>query len=317
MVSVTADRSRVLVVGDLNPDLVLVGDVVPRFGQAEQLLDAAELVIGGSAGIAAHGLARLGRPVSLVAAVGADLFGTQVCGQLAAAGVAVEHVLRRPGVPTGLSVVLSGGDDRAILTLPGAIPTLTVDEVLRSLSRLAGTGVTHVHVCSLFLQPGLMAGVNRLLVEASSLGLTTSLDTNGDPARRWQGVQELLPLLDVLFPNRAEVIALGQDDDPYVAGARLADHGPLIVVKNGALGAFAVTAAGERLEVSGEPVAAVDATGAGDSFDAAFLDAWLDDLPLAECVRRAVVAGALSVRALGGTAGQATHEDLTTAGKGS
>ena len=65
-----------LVVGDANPDLILRGDVVPRFGQAEQLLDDADLVLGGSAAITAHGLARLGRPVSLVAAIGADAFGT-------------------------------------------------------------------------------------------------------------------------------------------------------------------------------------------------------------------------------------------------
>ena len=88
-------------------------------------------------------------------------------------------------------------------------------------------------------------------------------------------------------------------------------------MKNGSLGAFAVAPPGGRLEVTGEPVTAVDATGAGDSFDAAFLDAWLDDLALAECVRRAVLAGALSVRALGGTAGQARREDLMTAGKDS
>ena len=60
----------VLVVGDANPDLILRGDVVPRFGQAEQLLDGADLVIGGSGGIVAHGLARLGRSTRLVAAIG-------------------------------------------------------------------------------------------------------------------------------------------------------------------------------------------------------------------------------------------------------
>ena len=70
-----APRPGVLVVGDVNPDLILRGDVVPRFGQAEQLLTDAILTIGGSAAIAAHGLARLGRPVSLVAAVGDDAFG--------------------------------------------------------------------------------------------------------------------------------------------------------------------------------------------------------------------------------------------------
>src|ERR1700750_928964 len=96
------DTARVLVVGDLNPDLVLPGDVVPRFGQAEQLLDQATLLIGGSAGITAHGFARLGRPVSLVAAVGSDVFGRQVCDELVGAGVDVEPVLRRADQSTGL-----------------------------------------------------------------------------------------------------------------------------------------------------------------------------------------------------------------------
>ena len=58
---------RVLVVGDANPDLLLTGDVVPRFGQEEQLLEGAELVLGGSAAITASGLARLGCRVSLAA----------------------------------------------------------------------------------------------------------------------------------------------------------------------------------------------------------------------------------------------------------
>ena len=59
--------TRVLVAGDANLDLVLRGDVVPRFGQAEQLLDGADLVLGSSAGICAAGLARLGVDTALVA----------------------------------------------------------------------------------------------------------------------------------------------------------------------------------------------------------------------------------------------------------
>ncbi len=50
----------VLVVGDANPDLILSGDVIPRFGQVEQLLDGADLVIGGSGGILAHGAGAAG-----------------------------------------------------------------------------------------------------------------------------------------------------------------------------------------------------------------------------------------------------------------
>ncbi|ERK69973.1 hypothetical protein N136_03687, partial [Leifsonia aquatica ATCC 14665] len=60
MTGVTDAAVDVLVVGDANPDLLLTGDTVPRFGQAEQLLDSAELLLGGSAAIVACGLARLG-----------------------------------------------------------------------------------------------------------------------------------------------------------------------------------------------------------------------------------------------------------------
>jgi sugar/nucleoside kinase (ribokinase family) len=65
----------VLVVGDMNPDLLLTGDIVPRVGQAKHLLDVAELRLGGSAAIAAAGLARLGVPVSIAAVVGQDNLG--------------------------------------------------------------------------------------------------------------------------------------------------------------------------------------------------------------------------------------------------
>ena len=91
---------RVLVVGDANLDLVLRGDVVPRFGQAEQLLDSADLVLGSSAGIVACGLARLGAETALAARVGDDFFGERTRHLLAAAGVDTSRVLVG-SAPTG------------------------------------------------------------------------------------------------------------------------------------------------------------------------------------------------------------------------
>lgn len=64
-----------VVVGDVNADLVLSGDVTPVFGQVEKLLDDASLVIGGSATIFACGAARLGLRVAFVGKVGDDVFG--------------------------------------------------------------------------------------------------------------------------------------------------------------------------------------------------------------------------------------------------
>src|SRR4051794_36343442 len=118
-----------LVVGDANPDLVLRGDVVPRFGQAEQWLTAADLVLAGSAGIVAAGAARLGVPPGIAAPVGSDAFGELVLDRLAERGVDVSLVAREPLLPTGLSVILSTPADRSILTLPGAIVRQRADEV--------------------------------------------------------------------------------------------------------------------------------------------------------------------------------------------
>jgi len=304
---------EVLVVGDANPDLVLTGDVVPRFGQAEQLLDGADLVIGGSAAITAHGLARLGRSVALLAAVGDDVLGGSLVDRLTAGGVDTGALRVRADVATGLTVVLSRGDDRAMLTLPGAIASLTGDEVTAVATGLAAEGLRHVHVASYYLQPGLARDLPAVLRELRGLGVSTSLDTNADPLGRWEGVDELLAHLDVLLPNRAEVVALGRDADPLRAAARLAAGGPLVVVKDAERGAFAVTPDGFQVEEPGHPVTAVDATGAGDTFDAAFVAARLDGADLATALRRAVVAGALSVTRTGGTAGQPTAADLAAA----
>jgi sugar/nucleoside kinase (ribokinase family) len=306
--------SRVLVVGDANPDLILRGDVTPRFGQAEQLLTGADLVIGGSAAIVAHGVARLGRPVSLLAGIGDDPFGHQLGAQLAQADVDTRFLLVRNDIPTGITVVLSRTDDRAILTLPGTIPTLSADDVRAAVGALLPEGLTHVHIASYFLQPALAGELPGLLAELRAAGLTTSLDTNDDPAQRWQGVTDLLPHIDVLLPNTAEVTALAHEPDPLTAATTLAAKGPLVVVKDGARGGFAVSPSGQTVHAAARPCPVVDTTGAGDTFDAAFLDAWLTESDVDRCLDRAVLAGACSVSAPGGTAGQPRHEDLEPEG---
>jgi sugar/nucleoside kinase (ribokinase family) len=304
------------VVGDANPDLVLRGDVVPRFGQAEQLLDDARLLIGGSAAIAAHGFARLGRPVSLVAAVGDDGLARPMLTELATAGVGLDHVVERTGAATGLTVVLSRGEDRAILTHLGAIPTLTADEVRHAAAALPD--LRHVHVASLFLQPSLARELPAVLGEIRASGVTVSLDTNDDPARRWDGVAELLPHVDVLLPNEAEALAIAgaiagrPSAEPVAAARALAALGPLVVVKRGPEGALAASGGDITESIPASPRRPVDTTGAGDSFDAAFLDAWLDGTPLDACLARAVRAGSAATRAVGGTSGQLWAAELTT-----
>lgn len=308
--------TRVLVAGDANLDLVLRGDVVPRFGQAEQLLDGADLVLGSSAGICAAGLARLGVDTALVARVGADVFGARTRELLAEAGVDTASVAVNDE-PTGVSVILSAPDDRAILTLAGALASLTADDVLAALSEGADAA-THLHVASYFLVPGLASELPGVLTRARERGATTSLDTNWDPAERWEGIAECLPHLDLLLPNAQEALALARalGDDPadaVAAAIALARRGPVVVVKDGADGGFAASPDGSVVRAPGLVADVVDTTGAGDSFDAGFLAAWLDGRPLAEAVRWGAVAGSLSTRAAGGTGGQATRVEVEAA----
>ena len=306
----------VLVLGDANLDLVLRGEVVPRFNQAEQLLDAATLVLGGSAGIMAHALARLGRATRLGALTGRDAFGDEVVELLAAAGVDTTTVVRDPDRSTGLTVVLSQEQARSILTFLGAIPAYSIEQATDALVSAARDGARHVHASSFFLLPALGAGLATLFGRAHALGLTTSLDPNFDPAEQWNGVEELLANVDLLLPNRTEAMAIAARVtghpilDPVAAGAALASRGPVVVMKDGRRGAMLVHPDGSILRNEGTPLDAVDTTGAGDTFDAAYLDSLLRDLPPSECLRRAVLAGALSTSAIGGTAGHPTLDQL-------
>jgi sugar/nucleoside kinase (ribokinase family) len=298
-----------LVVGDVNPDIV-VSDADPRpaFGQAERIVEGIRLTIGGSATLVACAASRLGLRVALVGAVGDDPLGRLTLDAVAARGVDVAgcHVLA--GVPTGATVILAGGDDRAILTATGAIASVRAEDVPAPLIPRA----RHVHVASFFLQPALGPGLPALFRSAHEAGATTSLDPNFDPSGRWDGGFAAAAVkADVLLPNAAEACALTGVDDPRRAAWVLATRGGTrtVAVKLGAGGAAGVRGDGPAVEVAAPSVDVVDTVGAGDTFDAGFIAGWLDGRDLEGCLRLAVACGALSTRAVGGVEGQPTREE--------
>ena len=299
-----------LVLGDANPDLVLSGgEVEPAFGQAERLVDHANLTIGGSGGILACGAARLGLRVAFAGVVGADLFGTFMREQLAARGVDVRGIAVDPSRPTGVTVVLSKPDDRAILTSLGTIGDLRAELIDPEMLRAS----RHVHVSSYFLQRRLAADLPELFDQVHEAGATTSVDPNWDPTDGWDGgLVELLPQVDVFLPNEMEALRLAHISDMNEAVSRLRARAPFVVIKRGERGALGARA-GEVVEVPAIPTTVVDTTGAGDSFDAGFLSAFLENEPLEEALRFAAACGALSTLAPGGTEGQPTVDEVRAA----
>ena len=240
-----------LVLGDVNPDLVLSdASMDVAFGQAETLVEDAELTIGGSGAIMACGAARLGLRTALTGLVGADQFGEFMLRAVSERGVEMSGVTVSDEVRTGLTVVLARPDDRAILTFPGAIAAMTAERVDADLLARA----RHVHVASFFLQTALVPGLATLLRSARAHGATTSVDPNWDPAQRWDGgLRELLGEVDVLLPNAAEACRLAGVSDAEAAAAKLAAAGPLVAVKLGAEGAVAAPAGGEGRLVRAAP----------------------------------------------------------------
>lgn len=297
-------RYDILVAGEINPDLILSGDVEPAFGQVEKLVDTTALTIGSSSAIFACGAARLGLRVAFIGVCGDDVFGRFMLDEMSARAVDVSNVIVRSDGQTGLSVILNNGSDRAILTHPGLIAELQASDVPDDLLRQS----RHLHVASYFLQTKLQVGLPSLFNRAHSLGLTTSLDTNYDPSEKWTGFDSLLSAADVFFPNRTEALSIIGASDVESAARQLANKSRLVVIKLGADGA-ALRTNDKTIFVPSLPVNLIDAVGAGDSFDAGFLYGYLANWDLDKALKLGVVCGALSTQASGGTAAQPTLEE--------
>jgi sugar/nucleoside kinase (ribokinase family) len=291
----------VLVAGEINPDLILTGDVKPEFGQVEQLVDSATLTIGSSSAIFACGAARLGLKVGFIGVCGDDVFGRFMLDEMSKRDVDIENVIRRPDGSTGMSIILNQSSDRAILTHPGLMPELRPSDISDALLRDA----RHLHVASYFLQTNLQPELPGLFHRAHSFGLTTSLDTNYDPSEQWLGFDELLAATDIFLPNKIEALSITTSSDVEIAAKELARKAKLVVIKLGEEGTLACEK-DSIARASSIPVDVVDTVGAGDSFDAGFIYGYLSGWPMEKSLRLACICGALSTQRAGGTDGQAT-----------
>ncbi len=293
-----------LVAGEINPDLILSGNVIPEFGQVEKLVDTAALTIGSSSAIFACGAARLGLNVAFIGLCGDDVFGRFMLDEMFKRGVDVSHVIVRKDGQTGLSIILNNEIDRAILTHSGLIAELQASAIADSLLAQA----RHLHVASYFLQTKLQPDLPALFKRAQSLGLTTSLDTNYDPSEKWIGFDELLAVTNVFLPNETEAKSLTGAENAEEAATRLQSKVEALAIKLGKDGALGISKS-QRVQVESIPIKVVDTVGAGDSFDAGFMAGYLNDWGLEKSLRLACVCGALSTQQAGGTNGQPTLEE--------
>ena len=290
---------RVIVVGSINVDMVVRVVSLPAAGATVVGEDLVQHH-GGKGGNQAVAAARAGASVFMVGAVGTDQAGDAALEALAREAVDVTHVAQvSRATGTALIVVNSAGDNQ-IAVAPGANHDVSADHVREALGAL-GVGPGDVVLVSCEI-PG--TAVAEALGVARDVGALSVL--NPAPAAGLD--PNVARLADVLTPNETELGMLTPDGEPTSLIDR---EGQVVVVTRGVAGATLHQLGAAPIGIPVPAVAAVDATGAGDTFNG-FLAAGLSDgISMREAVGRAVAAASLSTTRPGAREGMPTAAELT------
>jgi sugar/nucleoside kinase (ribokinase family) len=293
MTAPAARAPRVLVVGD-----VMIDDIVRLEGPIAAGSDRRATIAsrpGGSAANQAVWLAHFGVEVDFVARVGASDRRREAA-RLRRAGVDA-HLAADSSRQTGrLIALVDPTGERSFLTDRGANEALEAGDIADAL--IAGAAL----ICMsgyCFFAPSSRAAALDVLRRAA--GRPVAVDPASAEFLREVGAANFLAWTRgaaMLFPNGEEAAVLAGSEDPHKQRERLSAHYPLVVVKRGAAGCEAFE--GEtRWRVEAPAAKALDSTGAGDAFLAAFLAARLQGEDMEESLRRAVAAGSAATQFVG------------------
>jgi sugar/nucleoside kinase (ribokinase family) len=292
----------VLAAGGIDVDLVMEVDRLPDHGEKVMGRFVGRLP-GGTVANFACAAARLGLEVASLSSVGADDAGDSLIADFEKYGVATDFVLVRDDVETHFTVILiEPSGERSIVVVPMFEETYD-DNYLNKVIPQARAFYTMPNDEELFL---------RMAKIARSNGVLVMIDVESTVGLDRRSLERVLRWVDVVSFNEGGIAAIG-GEQPTVDGARrLLAYGPdAVVVTLGRRGALAVTAE-EAVEAPGWDVAVRDTTGAGDTFNAAFLTATLREDPLQERLALANAAAALAVTGLGPRGRLPTYVEVKT-----
>jgi sugar/nucleoside kinase (ribokinase family) len=302
-------KPDVVVIGELNVDIILNRiDSFPEMGK-EKIAREMNITLGSSSAIFASNLSTLGADVAFIGKIGKDSFASVVLDSLNSKKVDTSHIIQSDILNTGATIVLNYDQDRAMVTYPGAMEDLLLNDIdFKFLST-----AKHLHFSSIFLQPGICNSLPALFSMAKSLGLTTSLDPQWDPAEKWEvNLSDLLPALDVFLPNRAELLLLTGSKSIEESIGKINELAPnlVLVIKDGSNGAFGWKGGNLIHQPAFLNPEVVDCIGAGDSFNAGFIHAFIAGSAMDKCLEAGALTGAVSTTRPGGTGAFGSLEEV-------
>jgi len=306
-----ADRPRVVVVGPVNMDLFIRGEAPLDRAALNMWVGSpdVELLVAGSIGYTIQVFARLDDAVEACSTVGSDAFGRHIRQELEARGVDCHRMTREAGeTAIAIYMMLFGGLKRPLaVRMPGFEPWPDPPPLLDP----DGAPPALVHSGGLLHFPSMWhRGLADVLARARAAGALTSIDPQfplvDTPAPWLPHAADAIRESDVLLCDDHEARMIFGVDDLDEAIDRAHDAGPSIVaIKRGAAGSI-VSDRRTRIDQPAVPVDEAlvrEAVGAGDAFDAGFLDALVRGQDLPAAARWATAAASLSLGARGGAEG--------------
>jgi sugar/nucleoside kinase (ribokinase family) len=242
-----------------------VSEIPP--GQGTVLVEQMRMTAAGTAAGTALTFAKLGATVRTAGAIGTDPAGDVLLSLLGSAGIDTSLVVRKPDVPTSMSVLpIRPNGERPSLHLLGANLAYTLDDV--DWDAVAATDHIHLGGAEL-LGP---ETTTRILRHAKENGVTTSVDLIAPGGMgTFDIIAPAVAYTDYLLPNEDQVLGFTGAADLSDGCRRLLDAGAgLLAVTCGADGALIVGREGTQ-QVPAFAVDVVDTTGCGDAFSAGFL----------------------------------------------
>lgn len=309
---------KIGIIGPLNVDLIMRGSAPANLRELNEWSGASEVhcLTAGAAGYISQNLRKLGNEIRLVSCIGDDPFGVMILDSLNKSGIDPNHILIEQGAEGAIAIfILLFGSNKRPLTfrLPthhGWPPKLNekMSNYLLDSELIHSAG--YLHFPDLWTDDLL-----NLFKEAKEKGIIISMDPQfplSPLEPPWINVIEpFIPYLDYIMMDENEALNLtGKKNVIEAANYLIASGVQNIAIKQGEKGALVKNKDISKQIPAIPPKIFVDSIGAGDSFDAGFIQGILEGKDLIAAGKMGIMAATLSLEGVGGTISFPTREQL-------